>query len=63
MSDDPDLGKISEGHVCKHGIRWPWQCHECDRAVIAALKSASPEAEGTIAAQSRHAHQANRGSN
>lgn len=29
---DPDLGKIRPGHVCKHGIRWPHPCDECDAA-------------------------------
>ncbi|MXN51884.1 DNA cytosine methyltransferase [Shinella sp. AETb1-6] len=23
--------KIGPGHVCEHGIRWPWSCDECDR--------------------------------
>lgn len=29
---DPDLGKIGPGHVCKHGIRWPHACTDCDEA-------------------------------
>lgn len=37
---DPDLGRIKPGHVCKHGIRWPHSCAECDddayRAALAA---------------------------
>lgn len=31
---DPDLGKIGPGHVCKHDIRWPHACDECDRAAL-----------------------------
>jgi hypothetical protein len=27
---DPDLGKIGPGHVCKHDVRWPHACLECD---------------------------------
>lgn len=27
---DPDLGSIKEGHICKHKIRWPHECKECD---------------------------------
>ena len=23
---------LGPGHVCDHGIRWPWACHECDDA-------------------------------
>lgn len=26
---DVDTGKISEGHVCKHGIRYPHECQPC----------------------------------
>ena len=29
---DPDHGRISPGHVCKHGISWPHPCEPCDRA-------------------------------
>lgn len=29
---DPDLGRIGPGHICKHGIRWPHACDECDEA-------------------------------
>ena len=28
-SADPDLGPISRGHACKHGVRWPHYCHPC----------------------------------
>lgn len=28
-SADPDLGPISRGHVCKHGVRWPHECKPC----------------------------------
>ncbi|GAA2816923.1 DNA (cytosine-5)-methyltransferase 1 [Aminobacter aminovorans] len=31
VSNDP----IGPGHVCKHGIRWPWACDECDAAADA----------------------------
>jgi hypothetical protein len=24
--------KIGPGHVCPHGIRWPWVCDPCDEA-------------------------------
>ena len=29
---DPDLGEIGPGHVCKHGVRWPYPCAACDDA-------------------------------
>jgi hypothetical protein len=32
---DPDLGRIKPGHVCKHGIRWPHACDECDADALA----------------------------
>lgn len=32
VNDDPDLGQIERGHVCKHGIRWPHPCQPCDDA-------------------------------
>lgn len=39
---DPDLGKIERGHVCKHGVRWPHPCDECD----AASPTDRPDGEG-----------------
>jgi hypothetical protein len=27
-----DLGGLSAGHVCAHGVRWPHQCDPCDSA-------------------------------
>jgi phosphopantetheinyl transferase len=30
--DDPDLGDIGKGHVCKHKVRWPHPCYECAAA-------------------------------
>lgn len=27
-----DLGRISRGHVCAHGIAWPHLCGPCDSA-------------------------------
>lgn len=30
--EDPDLGPIAKGHVCKHGVRWPHECRPCDDA-------------------------------
>lgn len=36
---DPDLGRIKPGHVCKHGIRWPHACDECDTAAFDAYKA------------------------
>ena len=38
---DPDLGKIERGHVCKHGVRWPWSCDECDEAAWTAHQAAT----------------------
>ncbi len=35
---DPDLGKIGPDHVCKHGIRWPHPCTDCDEAAWALTK-------------------------
>jgi hypothetical protein len=29
LQADPDTGKISEGHICKHDIRWPHRCDPC----------------------------------
>lgn len=29
---DPDEGPIGPGHVCKHGVRWPHPCDDCDQA-------------------------------
>ncbi|WP_409530317.1 DNA cytosine methyltransferase [Shinella sp.] len=28
----PRRDEIGPGHVCEHGIRWPWSCDECDQA-------------------------------
>lgn len=28
----PRRDEIGPGHVCEHGIRWPWACDDCDRA-------------------------------
>lgn len=28
---------------CEHGIRTPWQCHECDEAAIERLNAAAPD--------------------
>ncbi|MDT7533760.1 hypothetical protein OVY48_10020 [Sphingobium sp. SA2] len=27
-----DLGPITRGHVCAHGVRWPHACVPCDAA-------------------------------
>jgi hypothetical protein len=35
MTIDPDLGRIEPGHVCKHGVRWPHPCEQCDEAAWA----------------------------
>lgn len=37
IANDPDLGPIGPGHTCKHHVRWPHPCDECDRAVLASL--------------------------
>ena len=29
LQNDPDTGLIQQGHVCKHGVRWPHECREC----------------------------------
>jgi hypothetical protein len=40
---DPDAGKISAGHICKHGVRWPHSCTNCDaRAPASPTPSAAP---------------------
>lgn len=40
---DPDIGHIGLGHVCKHGVRWPHACDECDRAALGAQERANAE--------------------
>jgi len=30
--DDDTAKPLGAGHVCEHGIRWPWACDECDQA-------------------------------
>lgn len=43
--------KIGPGHVCAHGIRWPWACDQCDRSgavIVDDLQSASPPQEGEV---------------
>lgn len=40
---DPDLGKIERGHVCKHGVRWPHACNDCDEAAWAARPAPEPQ--------------------
>lgn len=34
--------EIGPGHVCEHGIRWPWACDECDQAAYAKIKRHDP---------------------
>ena len=48
MSDDPDLGRIGRGHVCKHGVRWPHPCQPCDDAAWEAeqRRAATPLNDG-----------------
>lgn len=31
-ADGDRQAPIGPGHVCEHGIRWPWACDDCDRA-------------------------------
>ncbi len=31
-----EASQIGPGHVCLHGIRWPWACDDCDRAISLA---------------------------
>jgi len=45
IAPDPDLGKIGPGHVCKHQVRWPHPCDDCDRAAWEARPSTQAEAE------------------
>lgn len=33
-----DLGPISRGHVCNHGVRWPHPCPPCDHAALAKAR-------------------------
>lgn len=35
MGNAADIGP---GHVCEHGIRWPWACDECDQASYPSKK-------------------------
>lgn len=30
-ADGDGTAPIGPGHVCEHGIRWPWACDDCDR--------------------------------
>lgn len=34
-ADGDSSASIGPGHVCEHGIRWPWACDECDDAAYA----------------------------
>lgn len=47
MNDDPDLGHIERGHICKHGVRWPHACQPCDDAAWEAelARSLTPTPE------------------
>lgn len=29
LKSDPDTGKIYDGHICKHGVRYPHECKQC----------------------------------
>lgn len=40
---DAAVVKARPGRACKHGIRWPWACDECDADVLANY-AASPVA-------------------
>jgi hypothetical protein len=40
-TDDPDLGELQSGHVCKHGVRWPHRCDPCADAAWKLYKSQS----------------------
>lgn len=43
--DDPDLVEIKEGHVCKHGVRWPHRCDPCSED-LEALKNLNLKPRG-----------------
>lgn len=38
----PRGDEIGPGHVCQHGVRWPWACDECDQAAYATFKRHVP---------------------
>ena len=40
---DPDLGNIKPGHICKHGVRWPHACDECDAAALDLRRNGRPD--------------------
>lgn len=39
---------VGPGHVCEHGIRWPWSCDECDNAAY-LRDTTDPNEEGQAA--------------
>lgn len=57
--DDPDLGRIGPGHVCKHGIMWPHACVPCDEAAYAARTGHAGWSEIRSGWQARDEHAGN----
>ncbi|WP_203234511.1 hypothetical protein [Sphingomonas solaris] len=43
-ASDLDAGKIGPGHVCKHNVRWPHPCDDCDAAAPPAPSPTLDEA-------------------
>jgi hypothetical protein len=39
---DKDHGPIKEGHVCKHGIRYPHECDECGDLIFNIITGKLP---------------------
>ncbi len=42
LPKDKDLGPISEGHVCKHDIRWPHECRFCEDYIYGLMTGKFP---------------------
>lgn len=38
----PRGDEIGPGHICQHGVRWPWACDECDQAAYTTFKRHVP---------------------
>lgn len=38
LEKDPDLGTLQEGHICKHGIRYPQYCEPCAKLAYALFQ-------------------------
>lgn len=55
--DGHSSASIGPGHVCEHGIRWPWSCEPCDSAAIAAHTNKARSAVGQVEPSLREATQ------